>query len=306
MKVSAPGKMVLAGEYAVLVGEPAVACAVNARASIILDKSGSTINTEASPEVVAVRNLVTERFGPLPSIPWTIDRSQLGTKDTKFGLGSSGALAAAASLLFHRLAGQGENIESIAECAFSGHHRISPNGSGIDVAASLHGGLFLFQRGPWVSPIANQLPFEFSVIFTGHAVRSAELIGHFMRWRDLQPVAAQQWASAMGQSATALSQSIGTQNFEQARDAVKQGYRLFQTLGQFLAQPLITHELQLIHHLAQKHQGEAKPSGAGGGDIAFALFDHAQKRSSFENDCRANRLTPLSLTIEPVGVKEDL
>jgi phosphomevalonate kinase len=67
----------------------------------------------------------------------------------------------------------------------------------------------------------------------------------------------------------------------------------------------MTPSLARVAALAEAHGGGAKPSGAGGGDVALAFFDDEDRAEAFRGACRLERLAlvPLAIGVEGVRVE---
>ena len=127
----APGKLVLSGAYAVLSGAPALVVAVD---RYVLADSARPADF-LTPEVHAALG---ER-----AAPW-FDASQLRDGDKKLGFGSSAAILvaslAALELATEPALSDAALCERVYERAFVAHRAAQGGGSGVDVAASAHGG----------------------------------------------------------------------------------------------------------------------------------------------------------------------
>src|SRR5690606_5262681 len=133
----APGKVVVAGEYAVLDGAPAVVAAVDLGVSVTFEAGPPGIVTPdgdtrfVAPALAAVdapagRYAFAARGGPdLPGKP---------------GLGGSAAATAVAVHAGLALRGAPADPDVVFPVASEVHHRVQGSGSGIDVAASTYGG----------------------------------------------------------------------------------------------------------------------------------------------------------------------
>ena len=134
LRVVAPGKMLLSGSYAVLEGAPALVCAVD-RYAVAREASGDA----ASAEVAAA-------FGA--EAPPSVDVSALSRGGDKLGLGGSAAAVVAA--LGYRFASRGEDLgrapvrDAIFRDARRAHARVQGGGSGVDIAASVYGGVLRY------------------------------------------------------------------------------------------------------------------------------------------------------------------
>jgi phosphomevalonate kinase len=155
-RVSAPGKLMVSGEYAVLEGAEAVVAAVDRRAYVQLNRAAAQPATSAShtqptlpPEVLSTRACVEARFGPVPGA-LSVDVSELQQGGKKLGLGSSAAAAAATAAALLRA--HGRDLADPAaralclELSLQGHRAVAPEGSGADVAASVLGGFVRFRK----------------------------------------------------------------------------------------------------------------------------------------------------------------
>ena len=68
---------------------------------------------------------------------------------------------------------------------------------------------------------------------------------------------------------------------------------------------IVTKEHRCAMTLAEEIGGAAKPSGAGGGDIAVALFDSEEAKREFRVQCIRHELVPLDLEVNAPGVQLD-
>ena len=157
MTASAPGKLIIAGEYAVLQGGPAVVVAVNRRVVATIGE-----RTMASPFLAAVTAALAEEFGDddeitQRSLAIHIDSSALYLDGAKLGLGSSAAVTVAAVAL--AIGNTTNNLPRIYRIAAHAHAEAQgargARGSGADIAAAVFGGALQFQR----SGAHSQLPW---------------------------------------------------------------------------------------------------------------------------------------------------
>ena len=153
MIATAPGKLILTGEYAVLQGAPALVIAVNRR----VVATRRTAPRGSSPFLVAVADEIAKRYGAdhpatRAAMEIVVDSSTFYQGTHKLGLGSSAAVTVAATAL--ALAGDSPvpvidrdavlQIASEAHAAAQGEK--GARGSGADIAAAVHGGVIAFQR----------------------------------------------------------------------------------------------------------------------------------------------------------------
>jgi phosphomevalonate kinase len=73
-------------------------------------------------------------------------------------------------------------------------------------------------------------------------------------------------------------------------------------LGDAAGIPILTDALKQIAQLASAAGGAAKPSGAGGGDVALALFPDTASDQRFESLCQEQNFTLLLIELGAPGV----
>ncbi|MFO0751673.1 MAG: hypothetical protein U1F43_39300, partial [Myxococcota bacterium] len=161
IRASAPGKLMLAGEYVVVErGTPALAVSVDQRVTVEVEAEpagGWRVTSEGEGLVdapLAQVPFLAEALARVPGAPRAgrlVVRSQIGTGANKPGLGTSAALCVAAFAAFHRLAGNHTPPDLVPIIAA---HRAAQGGrgSGYDVAACLVGGVTIFTPGPGTNP----------------------------------------------------------------------------------------------------------------------------------------------------------
>jgi phosphomevalonate kinase len=304
----APGKLFVAGEYAVVEpGTPAILVAVDREITVaVSDATGpdDVISTDLGPSAPAphvtaavetVRRLLAERGLPAPPLDVRID-SRLHENGVKFGLGSSGAVTVAtvsAVAAFHGLALSHDHLFRLALLAAA---RVERSGSGGDLAASTWGGWIVYQapdrsaaldlarrrgieealRTPWPGLGVRRLPpprgLAFEVGWTGRPASSAShvLRLHRREWRGSASHRRFVAASTdlVRAAADALEAGDGPGLSRQIRRARHELARLDAAAGL----GIFTTELTALCDIAESAGGVAKPSGAGGGDCGIALL----------------------------------
>lgn len=289
----APGKLVLVGEYAVLDGAPALVVAVDRGVECEARARRGPPDAEGGPALQIetpdgddrfVRPALTDRAAP-GLYRFRAWNPVLGITG-KPGFGGSAAACVAACLAAGRPATD----------AYAIHAAVQGGGSGIDVAASLHGGLLSFERPAAISgspplPVIGALAVPASalvVIWSGRSASTGPRVTQYaaspdrgafvaeMRrivagWAD-DPVAA---LSAAGDALVRMSERAGIDYLTPAHARLRA--------------------------LARDHGGAAKPSGAGGGDIAVALFPDEDRRAAFVAAARAAGLPPIAVTVAPAA-----
>jgi phosphomevalonate kinase len=241
-----------------------------------------------------------------------IDTAALRRDGRKIGLGSSAAGAAAAAAAVHAF--HGEDLEDpevrsrVLLDALEGHRRIAPEGSGADVAASVLGGFVRFVRTP-AGPIAESIEWPESiatrVIWTGTEARTSDLVRAVRAFAEREPSAHRARMAAMGAAShvtIAAARNGDVAGVIAATDAYHQD---MVALGEAAGAPIVTGALQKAAELAREHGGAAKPSGAGGGDVAIAVFANEERARAFDAACRAAPVTlePLAIALGAEGIR---
>lgn len=348
--LSAPGKLVLLGEYAVLHGAPAVVMAVDRRARVELAPSSGEVwsvtapplTTEALPCSLAADGSVDWRGAPgdashrpelferligsmaaaglldprsLSPAAATLDTRALfedgAGGGTKLGLGSSAAMTVALASALARWGGREELLAEPSRWlgTLVGLHRElqGGRGSGVDLAASLLGGVVSYRLAPdgtvaTAEPLAMPEGLHLAVVWTG---RTADTASMLRRLDDLLAAGNEPVAIALERLAD-LSRA-GSEAFRLGRvaallDAVDAFCEAMEALGRAAGLPIVSGEHDTLRRLARRHGASYKPSGAGGGDlgIAFATDPDAALRVAAAAVAEGFRVVPLHL--DPRGL----
>jgi phosphomevalonate kinase len=307
--VTAPGKLVLLGEYAVLDGFPAVVAAVNRRAS------GQFMPGRA-PESelvdIAVRNAA-EALGPnreaLPRGSVLVDTSAFSLNGTKMGIGSSAATAAVSVGAVLETAGRSvaDSTDLVFDVALAAHRAAQGGlGSGADVAAAVYGGLLHYERpaaGPAsirrLPPLAGVEMVVFSTGTPSSTVDCLQAVGAFAAANRethrqlLPPIAA---------AVTRFEQGLFARDTREIIASIGAAHVGMEMLGQASGVPIVTPVLAHAALLATEVGGAAKPSGAGGGDVGIAFLPDPEAAGAFKTRARDLGLGILDLFVDPTGI----
>jgi len=241
-----------------------------------------------------------------------VDLSELRGGDRKLGLGSSSATAAAgAGLVFVAHDRELENAavrEEVLSAALEGHRAVSPQGSGADVAAAVLGGFLRYRVGAAAPTMASvEWPSEatMSVIWTGQAASTAALVALVREFESADGSAHQRCMDVIEEAAHHLIQAALARDVPSLIASIEVHGQAMQALGQAAGAPIVEERLEAIMKAARAHGGAAKPSGAGGGDVAIALFPDRSASLAFERACSASGAQILELDLGVNGVCVD-
>ncbi len=320
-QVLAPGKLLLGGEYVVLWGGRAVVIAVaahaRARSAPRADRSASRADRSPgkppqAPEVVLTRRMAEARLGPI-DMPLHVDTSALYRNGRKLGLGSSAAAAAATAGWVHATHGSDLADPSVRgqvlQDALAGHAAVAPRGSGADVAASVLGGLIRFERlGPapadvHARPLGWPEGLHIRLVWTGKPVRTSDLLERVEAARVSGGAPMRRAVEQLAEAAEAQLQAFERGAADAVLEASAAHHAALAALGQAAEVPLVEERLTELAALAAEHGGAAKPSGAGGGDVAVAFFRSTSQADAFEGAARDAGFEPLALLRDEEGLR---
>jgi len=279
----APGKLVVMGEYAVLAGHTGVVAAVDvyATATHVVGRGRLRTDTGGLLQACIDEALDTGVILKAPTDAIDVDTSAFTDADRrKLGVGSS----AAAAVAFLAALVPDLDIDGLHAVAQRAHRRFQEGkGSGIDVAASVYGGLVQFRRlssaddDVWGQPLLARLE-EASVaplvVWSGHSQDTRSFLA---KVKNAQSSGAQSAAAIdaaldrMAAGTAAFLQGLFAHRGDALVAAIDEGRQALIDLGNAAAIDIVSAPHRAIADIAVAHGGSAKPSGAGGGDVALVV-----------------------------------
>lgn len=326
VSASAPGKIVLSGEYAVLYGSPAVALAIDRRAEVRVHLHGNDVSLirtigfdggEIGIRVLADGSVEWPNGKGLPlvdrvcreigGLPWPgfsmeLDTAEFFDRDAgaKYGFGSSAALCCA--LVLAALETRG-NPNAALTTAAAAHRAFQDGaGSGVDIATSFHGGLNEFRMHQGHSCTALRWPtgLRWMTFWTGRIASTRDQLRKLAGLdatarslaflRDAAESAAQGWRAGDAERVLTEMQSY--------TNALRKFDTDFQ-LGIFDAGHAD------LWRMAQQKGILYKPCGAGGGDIGVAFGLDAGNMQAFEQAVNAAGFQKLEISADSRGAAID-
>lgn len=307
---TAPGKLLLAGEYAVLDGGPAVVAAVSRR----VIARASTLPVPATPFLAAVADVVAAERGPGSAAAraarhMSVDSDALHLGGIKLGLGSSAAatVAAVACAISHDDATPDEEVaavdrELVHRLAREAHGNAQgargARGSGADVAACTYGGILRFAGD---AATAITLPTDLILVpfWTGTSADTTQLVLAVNEARAARPREVGAALTAIADAAGRLAEALDAAHAIAALDA---GAQALAALGQASQLDLETDPIRRVRRLSAPLGGAAKSCGAGGGDVGIAFLPPGADTSAFRVGLVEAGCSLLDLSIDPSGV----
>jgi phosphomevalonate kinase len=303
---SAPGKLFLCGEYAVLEGAPAVLTAIDRRA---VARVAAAARRE-SPVVAAVAAEIAARFPARSGADGAIPQVEVRTPGftsgrIKIGLGSSAAVAVAAAALLLSRAREDDRLDegTVLEIALAAHRKAQGGrGSGADVAAAVHGGTIRYRMGGAVERLGD-FAAQLAFVWTGRPASTTELLARVQAFALEAPAEHRALMTEFQALAAALAAAYGAADPGEIVRLTGAYGALMGRLGEAAGAPIVNPAHARVAKLAAACGGAGKPSGAGGGDVAVAVFESAAARDRFAAAAAAEGLCVLDLRCGEPGVQ---
>jgi phosphomevalonate kinase len=310
---SAPGKLVLLGEYAVLCGAPSLVVAVDRRClaqiepspddnchiEVCLSQSQQRTFPSTGFSGFELVDLVTGSDDQLEHPPWRarLDSSEFFSGETKLGLGSSASALTVWTGAWASYTGQRapEADASSLQVLIALHREFQGGaGSGLDIAASLIGGALIYQLGPGGVPdicsVALPNSVGFTGIFTGRAASTRDLVVAFSEWRSARPIEAEQHLQVLSQIAEDGCSAVRENDAGGFLVALASYGQRLEKLGEDIGSDIVSREHQEIARQANRFDVVYKVSGAGGGDLGVAVSRDPEAMAAFRASIGENYL----------------
>jgi phosphomevalonate kinase len=331
---SAPGKLVLLGEYAVLEGAPALVLAVDRRVGVTLttirgrewqivsptlalearvrmERTGVTWTATPPRELAWLAGLfarlpLLQRVAPcrveLDSGAFHVDHADA---PVKLGLGSSAALTVALLGALHTLVQQ--PAPTLDEC-IRAHRAIQHGrGSGIDVAASLYGGLSRFQLHDHDTPRSDALAMpdglHWRCVFSGEPASTETMLATVAAWREREPGA---FTRRMHELATISSRGLDAVAANDAAAFLSSLHDYAQALagvGEASGADIASREHRAIAAIAADCGCVYKSCGAGGGDVGVTFGVEDKRLREFETRAARAGYPVIAMAMDPKGLE---
>lgn len=336
MRATAPGKLILSGEYAVLDGAPALVIAVDRRVVAELGASAPSPFLAAVVDALATRGLL-EAVRRAKEI--AVDSAPFYAGAHKLGLGSSAAVTVAATALALALGdadlragaiaastsdgwGATDVLSTIASptrepvdralvlaIASAAHAHAQAargsRGSGADVAAAVMGGVLQFTVTE-VSPLAWPSDVALVPFFCGSSAETGPLVAQVAA--ATSPAVAEALARISARSSALIAALATAATTPDARGAeVIAAFaacgEAFEALADATRLPLVPSCVPMVRAAMVAFGGTAKTTGAGGGDVGVAIVPATAELDAVRAAIAATGSTPLDLKLDPHGVR---
>jgi phosphomevalonate kinase len=316
IRASAPGKLVLSGEYAVLNGAPAICLAVNRRALATIASRAGDRHAVTAPGFSKSEALFSGGPGELSwheggdefglfeqvwraagmstteSLSFKLDTRAFRENGTKIGAGSSAAIAVALATAMAAVSGG-----DAAGTARQAHREFQGGrGSGVDIAGSLAGGVIEYRIGDEEgSGLTWPEGLRHAVFWSGVAADTRGKLDYLQAHpavaaqRALDE-AAERFAAVFREgSVTQILDELGRYTAELRAFDAATGLGIFDAGHADLARAATAHGVVY------------KPCGAGGGDAGIALAVAEDSLASFTGVAETLGFRRLDVILDPQG-----
>lgn len=308
---SAPGKLLLYGDHAVVYGHPCIVTAVDQRVKVKISgndmglfelqapdlglhdyqKPMTEVGQGEIPKPAAFIERVLQRFLSIypPSIGLTVEtQSQFSSQ---FGFGSSSAVTVAFAKALTMVYEINMASAALFDMCYQAVLDVQGVGSGFDLAAAIWGGtIYYVSPAQVVKPLkVGRLPVV--VGYTGVKADTPTLIRQVQSLKASQPDKVNQLFGESAKIVDLAKTALLDQNWQAAGELMSQNQSLLAQLE--VSSP----KLDALTQAAEKAGAAgAKLSGAGGGDCMIAVVDHDHKKAV------ATAITQAGGTVMNVGL----
>ena len=350
---SAPGKLVLLGEYVVLEGAPALVLAVDRRAHARIDPREDGVCEVHAPDLgidgarMAVdgdglrwlcdeatasklslvehvwQGLVREGLAPQAGHGFSLHLDTSGFFSTntansfntghapraKLGLGSSAALTVALASALATFAGHADVLGDRAQWLRRLLHMHGGwqggRGSGVDVAASVAGGLIRYQlAGQGREPSFTHLAWPMKnvhcrFVWSGQSVSTNDFLQRLAQWRVSHAADYASHMHELGSIAEAAFEALQREDAKSFVGLTKDYALALQHFGRACGLEIYSPEQKKLALMASEAGVSYKPCGAGG-DFGVIFANDAERLATFEG-----AIVPAGMQVVPLGLESE-
>lgn len=275
ISVSAPGKLLLMGDHAVVYGYPCIVTAMSARLSVSIEEvvtGGIQVETPGVSDRRFIHQALETAASHWGNMPVNIHITTKSDFTQNYGLGSSAAVTVATIFALSRLIKKMVSPSEIFDLAYKTVLAVQGVGSGFDVAASTFGGIMVYTKGkPTQQLHADAMPLV--VGYTGVKADTTTLINDVAQKRKTNSEKIDRIFAAIGQLVDQAATAVGEGDWKRVGKLMDFNQEYLRDLG------VSSEKLEALISAAKRAGAYgAKLSGAGGGDCMIALAPPEKKK----------------------------
>jgi phosphomevalonate kinase len=350
IRVKVPGKLIILGEYAVLEGADALVVSVDRYVNVEISSASDDVcqilsnlismplyfrvekNGNCNPEqnqseqlispmkfVLAIITRICSHIVQigLPIHPFIlkIDTSQFYFGKNKLGLGSSAALTVALIVSIVNHIGIEKKVfrEKYDMFCFAcdAHSFAQGNkGSGIDIAASVFGGVNVYNmnisgregRFQQISPVSELAGLFLLPVWSGISVSTRKFLSQVEGFRINHETEYSEVMSKLSTLSNSGCETYSEKNLSDFLDILQDYYKVLKNFSEISNIPIISDIHEKIATIVSDTGGVYKSSGAGGGDLGMVFTDSEKTLATVKNKLFQNNIETLELEISKSGI----
>lgn len=302
IKFSAPGKIHLLGEHAVVYGKPALLSAINLRVKVTL---GKKTDENFSFLRKVVNNLIAEKFKVKKIPDYSIESSI--PAGSGMGFSAAGSAAIIATLLTYFKIKWGKKL--INELTFEAEKVFHGNPSGGDNSTVVYGGLIWFRKESPNLKIIQLLPFtippklskNFILINTGKPKETTkDMVVKVKSLYDKKPELVKKFLEDQERLVRELLVALKDGEEKEVIRIIREGEKNLESIG------VCSSEVKKIIRQIEKVGGAAKICGAGldSGPTGVLLCYHKNSTAA-EKIAKAYNLAYFTPTLGVEGLRQE-
>jgi len=239
----------------------------------------------------------------------------------KLGLGSSSAIAVGLFLvLLQHVQQSSRPDDQLLPTPESTLNTLLPvyreaqngQGSGIDLAAAIYGGLVVFSNRQSGQCATEQLRVNsarwpdsllLDFAWTGRSASTTTLLKHYRQWQQTSPDQATQWNRRARTMLKETAQALSAEDADLLVQLLSAYGRAMSTIGGWMGLDLTPETHLMIMQQAKRLGLAAKPSGAGVGDLALIAGTDAKAMQQMRDWMSTQGITRVAMNLSPEGAR---
>ena len=323
---SAPGKVILFGEHAVVYGYPAIVMAINLRARCKINSFQNQKVTLKLPNIYPENLFIfdeekqsyleenqdndTIKLDSFSYITKAVLQKAEKTKSlnilvdsdipSSVGLGSSAAVSVATIASLSSIMGLNSSLKEINEIAFATEEITHGKPSGIDNTIATFGGIQCYKQKKFDVITAADIPFYMVVVNSGVSRSTKKYIEIVAKRMKTTPSKYSEILKQIGDLTEKARLFIEEGSFYEIGSLMNENHHLLELLG-------VGHtSLSNLRKLLEKHGSlGSKLTGAGGGGCVIGLFDNYKNADLAVYELRNKGFQAFISDLSEKGVKRE-